>query len=138
MPQPRYACCFVWDGDQHYLFEDRPKNGRPAAGRLTCFGGALEAGETALQAIQRELQEELQLRHSGPFVPMVELWVRGAWMARFYRCYLPQGTSLQLEDKVRACWLRSDRIHAHLRLSPWHRACFEALEAGKTFAKSDD
>ena len=138
MPQPQYACSLIWDGFDSYLFEDRPRNGRPAAGRLPCFGGAVEPGETSRDAIVRELREELQLVVAGPLIPMVELWVRGTWVARFFRCYIPSATELITEDQVQARWLTLDQALAHARISPWHAAVIRAFQAGRITAQSDD
>ena len=93
MPLPRYACCFLWDGADGYWFEPRPVTASVAAGKLTCFGGSLEGGESPLQAIYREIGEELLITLSEPVVPVIDLFVEEqasmTWMARFYRAYCP-------------------------------------------------
>jgi 8-oxo-dGTP pyrophosphatase MutT (NUDIX family) len=137
MSQPRYACCLLWDGANHYLFEDRPLNGRPAAGRLTCFGGALEANESAAEAIHREIYEELAVRLAGPVVPIVELYVKNQWTARFFRAYLPRRSALVPEAQVQPCWLTLSDALRHPRCSPWHASAIEAWQAGAVSAQAN-
>ena len=94
MPAPHYVCCLLWDGADGYWFEQRPQSARLAAGKITCFGGAVEVAETPLQAIHREIDEELCLALFPPVMPVVELFAPNehgekVWMARFYRVYCP-------------------------------------------------
>ena len=66
------------------LLERRPAGARHAAGRLTCFGGKREPGETACGTVLRELREELSWQPRR-LQPIVDLWDGQAWIARFFR-----------------------------------------------------
>jgi len=54
----RVAAGIVWKDPQTVLCSQRPQD-KPMPGYWEFPGGKLEAGETALQALTRELQEEL-------------------------------------------------------------------------------
>ena len=51
--------CIVLTKDGKLLLQQRPANWRSRAGCLVAFGGHIEAGETPLQGMIRELKEEL-------------------------------------------------------------------------------
>jgi 8-oxo-dGTP diphosphatase len=52
------AAGVIWNGDGRVLIARRPP-GRPLAGRWEFPGGKVAAGETALEALARELREEI-------------------------------------------------------------------------------
>lgn len=55
------VCVWVYDGKGHFLLTRRAK-GKSFAGTWENSGGAAKAGESSLQAIQRELFEETGIR----------------------------------------------------------------------------
>ena len=120
MPGPRYACAILVDPDGCLLLEQRPPSARHAAGRLTCFGGRVEPGESAARACRRELQEELGWTRAPSPGGHLDLWVAGVWMARFFRVRAPRGLHARQPGHClrRLPW----RLRAHPRISPWHRA----------------
>lgn len=58
--------CFILLRDGHVLLEQRRADKRTDPGRIMIPGGHIEAGESQLQALQRELAEELGLQASKP------------------------------------------------------------------------
>lgn len=60
-PTVRVVCGVVWSQDGRYLLAQRPK-GRIWEGYWEFPGGKIEAGESAIAAIARELHEELGIR----------------------------------------------------------------------------
>lgn len=54
-----FADCIVLTKDGKLLLQQRPQDWYTSAGCLTAFGGHIEDGETPLQALIRELHEEL-------------------------------------------------------------------------------
>src|SRR5262245_22856741 len=56
---PRYVCAILDDLEGRVLLESRPDDARLAAGKLTCFGGLRESGESPEACLRRELCEEL-------------------------------------------------------------------------------
>ncbi len=54
-----YADCVVLTQDSRILLQQRPKDWCHFPGCLTTFGGHVEEGETVMQALVRELNEEL-------------------------------------------------------------------------------
>lgn len=55
----RYAGCIVLTQDHKILLQQRDENAHTFAGCLATFGGRIEAGETPLAGLIRELHEEL-------------------------------------------------------------------------------
>jgi 8-oxo-dGTP diphosphatase len=53
------ADAVVLTRDSKILLQQRPANWGASAGRLTAFGGHIDPGETAIEALVRELNEEL-------------------------------------------------------------------------------
>jgi len=57
---PPYCCCILHERTSGMLFlEQRSQDAAVMAGRLTCFGGKRERGESPVACIKRELAEEL-------------------------------------------------------------------------------
>lgn len=54
-----YVGCIVFTKDRKILLQQRPENWRTFPGCLATFGGEIESGELPLDALQRELKEEL-------------------------------------------------------------------------------
>lgn len=55
----RFADCIVLTHDNKILLQQRPEDGRTHSGALCAFGGHVEEGETVIEAVVRELCEEL-------------------------------------------------------------------------------
>lgn len=55
----RHVGCIVLRQDKKILLQQRCKNWRTFPGCLATFGGHIEEGETPMQALMRELNEEL-------------------------------------------------------------------------------
>lgn len=55
----KYACAVVLTQDKKILLQMRGEKSKSFVGYVTTFGGTIESGEEPLQAIIRELHEEL-------------------------------------------------------------------------------
>jgi 8-oxo-dGTP pyrophosphatase MutT (NUDIX family) len=129
--EPEYACAVITDVRDHLLLQLRPPTARHAPGLLTCFGGRREADEDAAGCLRRELDEELGW-HPEAFAPCCELWKGPRFIARFYRAHFPGGP-LATEAGHAALWAPWSALPG-LPISPWHRAVFDALSAGRVRA----
>ena len=58
----KMACALILTKDRRILLQIRAENRSSFPGCLTTFGGGIEAGETQIQALIRELHEELGAR----------------------------------------------------------------------------
>lgn len=58
----QHAGCIVLTSDNRILVQQRPDNWRTFPGMITTFGGHLESKESPIEAIIRELHEELGAR----------------------------------------------------------------------------
>jgi 8-oxo-dGTP pyrophosphatase MutT (NUDIX family) len=131
---PEYVCCILEDSEGRLLLEARPDDARLAAGRLTCFGGRREAGETPEERLRRELREELNWEPQN-FEKRVELRVAGHLVAWFYHAVLDVGI-----DQIRVAAgsgsvLVSSAELSDLPVSPWHAAALGAWLEGRTAVK---
>ena len=138
---PPYCCAILRSAATGLLLvEERPADAKVAAGRLTCFGGKREPGETAEAAVRRELAEEL-----GGWAPAevnlrraVDLYVDGALVAYFYEAEGPgDDVALSFEPGRRGLWMAPDALASDARLSVWHSAVLRAWARGDRRADYD-
>ena len=128
-----FSCAILRRGDK-YLAEVRGADAQAAAGRLTCYGGKRERGETSLQCLVRELNEELGWAPDNiPAEPACSLLVDGYLIAHFYEAsvdrtdfVVEQGRSFSFVDESDARW------------SAWHARVLAARRRGDTYASFDD
>ena len=128
-----FSCAILRRGDK-YLAEVRGTDAQAAAGRLTCYGGKRERGETSLQCLVRELNEELGWAPDDiPAEPACSLLVDGYLIAHFYEAsvdrtgfVVEQGRSFTFVDESDARW------------SAWHARVLAARRRGDTVAIFDD
>lgn len=130
---PRYCCAILETADGRLLLELRPPTAARAAGRITCFGGTREPGESPEACIRRELCEELgwcpeRIEH------VLVLRREGRVLAWFYRAEAPPDEGvIRTEPGYAAVWAHRTEL-ASVDLSPWHRAALEAYASGLRIA----
>ena len=129
MQQPEYACGLIRDAAGNLLLQLRPPTARHAANLLTCFGGAREAGETALDCLARELQEELDWNPPRPDARPVHLFDGERWIAAFYPMQLDQGITLTTEPGFGLVRAPLQALPG-LPLSPWHALVITGWQRG--------
>ena len=129
MEQPDYACGLISDAAGRLLLQLRPSTARHAPNLLTCFGGAREAGETALACLARELREELGWDPPQPAARAVRLYAGEHLIAAFYPLRLDPGAVLTTEPGF--CLVRApQQALAGLPLSPWHALVIASWQRG--------
>ncbi len=133
---PKYVCAILEDAEGRLLLESRPDDARLAAGRLTCFGGRREAGETPEECLRRELREELNWVPQT-FDKRVELWVAGDLVAWFYHAVLDIGIDQLLVAPGHKALLVSRPELSSLPVSPWHAAVLGAWLEGRAVVELD-
>lgn len=86
IPFVEVAAAVIIRSDGHFLLTSRPE-GKPYAGYWEFPGGKIEAGESALQALGRELQEELGIliKQAYPWITRVFTYAHATVRLRFYR-----------------------------------------------------
>ena len=127
-----FSCAILRRGDK-YLAEVRGTDAQAAAGRLTCYGGKRERGESSLQCVVRELNEELGWAPEHiPAEPACSLLVDGYLIAHFYEASVDR-TDFVTEGRSFAFVDESDE-----RWSPWHARILAARRRGDTVATFDD
>ena len=127
-----FSCAILRRGDK-LLAEVRGAEAQAAAGRLTCYGGKRERGETSLQCLVRELNEELGWAPDDiPAEPACSLLVDGYLIAHFYEAsvdrtdFETEGRAFEFVDESDARW------------SAWHARILAARRRGDAVAVFDD
>jgi serine/threonine protein phosphatase PrpC/8-oxo-dGTP pyrophosphatase MutT (NUDIX family) len=132
---PPYCCAILRDPSGELLLEWRPVSAAVAAGKLTCFGGKREAGETAEACLMRELREELDWSPAAAPRRVVDLFVEGRLIAYFYEAAAPRSDEpLRLEAGREAVRLQPAAALRDDRLSEWHAAVLRAWQRGASRA----
>ena len=126
-----FSCAILRREDHKLLAEVRGAEAQAAAGRLTCYGGKRERGETSLQCLVRELHEELGwVPDDIPAEPTYSLLVDGYLIAHFYEAsvdrtdFATEGRAFEFVDEGDARW------------SAWHARVLAAR--GDAVAVFDD
>jgi 8-oxo-dGTP pyrophosphatase MutT (NUDIX family) len=133
---PEYVCAILEYAEGQLLLESRPDDAQLAAGRLTCFGGRREPGETPEECLRRELREELNWV-PRTFEKRVELWVAGDLVAWFYHAVLDVGIDqLRVAPGYKALVV-SRLALSDLPVSPWHASALGASIEGRTAVELD-
>ena len=136
MNWPPYVCAILEDAEGRLLLEQRPDDARLAAGRLTCFGGRRENGETPEECLRRELCEELAWEPQA-LEMQVELWVAGNLVAWFYHAAFDVGTDqLRVTPGFQALLVPRGELAEHC-ISPWHVAVLDAWQSGGKIVELD-
>ena len=125
-----FSCAILRRGDK-LLAEVRGADAQAAAGRLTCYGGKRERGETSLQCLVRELNEELGWAPDDISAePACSLLVDGYLIAHFYEASVDR-TDFETEGRAFAFVDEGDE-----RWSAWHARVLAAR--GDAVAVFDD
>ena len=128
-----FSCAILRRGDDKLLAEVRGADAQAAAGRLTCYGGKREQGESSIQCLVRELNEELGWAPEHiPAEPACSLLVDGYLIAHFYEAsvdrtdFETEGRAFEFVDESDARW------------SAWHARILAARRRGDAVAVFDD
>ena len=106
------AAGVIFDRDQNLLACERP-TGKALAGKWEFPGGKLEAGETAAQALVRELQEELALEVTvldEMYRLSVETPDNKTLILHFLRALLKDGSQPLSCENQQFCWLKKNEL----------------------------
>ncbi len=133
---PEYVCAILEDANGRLLLESRPENAALAPGRLTCFGGRRELGESPETSLRRELREELAWEPRA-LEKKVELWVADRLVAWFYQAALDVGIEDLCVAPDRKALLISPAALKDMPLSPWHAAVLSAWLEGRSTVRLD-
>ena len=127
-----FSCAILRRGDDKLLAEVRGAEAQAAAGRLTCYGGKRERGETSLECLVRELNEELGWAPDNiPAEPACSLLVDGYLIAHFYEATVDRTDFVVEQGRSFAFVDESDE-----RWSAWHARVLAAR--GDAVAVFDD
>lgn len=109
-PVVEVAAAVIIRPDRRFLLTCRPA-GKPYAGYWEFPGGKIEAGESVLQAIDRELQEELgiQVKRAFPWVTRVFTYTHATVRLHFYRVVEWQGEPFGRENQALS-WQTADSV----------------------------
>jgi len=133
--QPVFCCAILRDRAGRLVLERRPLDDHDAPGRLTCFGGRREPGESPEQCLRRELREELGFELAAfEFVLNLATPAGPAW---FFEAAGPEeGTVAAIEPGYDVAWIAWDDIIVET-LADWHRAALRGWRAGDRSASTD-
>lgn len=86
LPKIRVVAAIVYNENGEFLLSSRPE-GKPYAGYWEFAGGKVEAGETELAALQREMMEELgiRIRRARPWLTRIHRYEHAEVHLRFWR-----------------------------------------------------
>lgn len=96
--------------DGHFLLTSRPE-GKPYSGYWEFPGGKIEKDESVLQALARELQEELgiQIEQASPWITQIYAYPHATVRLHFYRVFSWQGDPIGRENQ-QLSWQLPDNI----------------------------
>ena len=96
--------------DGQFLLTSRPE-GKPYAGYWEFPGGKIEKDEFVLQALERELQEELGIRieQTSPWITQIYAYQHATVRLHFYRVYTWHGNPTGCENQ-QLSWQAPDNI----------------------------
>lgn len=108
------AAAVITRPDGSFLLAQRPE-GKPYPGYWEFPGGKIEPGESAYDALKRELQEELDITitHATPWITRVHAYTHATVRLQFFRVTAWEGEPRGLEDQAHV-WQTWD----HLTVSP--------------------
>ncbi len=108
------VCGVVFDRQQRLLAAQRPA-GKALAGKWEFPGGKLEKGETAAQALSRELDEELSL----PVTVLDEMYRLTAGtpdnnilILYFLRAIVQDASQVIPQENQQFCWVEKKRLNS--------------------------
>lgn len=110
LPFIEVAAAVIIRSDGRFLLASRPE-GKPYAGYWEFPGGKIEAGESTLQAIERELQEELgiQVKQAYPWITRVFAYTHATVRLHFYRVVDWHGEPFARENQMLS-WQAVDKL----------------------------
>ncbi len=96
--------------DGHFLLTSRPE-GKPYAGYWEFPGGKIEKNESVLQALERELQEELgiQIEQASPWITQIYAYQHATVRLHFYRVFSWHGDPTGCEGQ-QLSWQAPDNV----------------------------
>lgn len=99
-PITEVAAAIIMRPDHNFLLARRP-GGKPYSGYWEFPGGKIEAGESSLAALERELNEELGIRltHARPWITRVFFYAHATVRLHFFRVTEWHGEPKPLENQ---------------------------------------
>jgi 8-oxo-dGTP diphosphatase len=111
----------------------------PLKGEWSLPGGAVEVGETLIQAVEREVREETGLHvRVGPIVEVLDRVHRGAdgrveyhFVLIDYLCTVTSGSLTQGSDAANVCWAAVADLSKYQLAEPATAVIAKALELAR-------